>query len=74
MVGDLAVGSIRAISNLFRLATTANTLITLASLASILARVADGTSIAIVGVDTTQSATVNGNDIVDNNVARTTVV
>lgn len=74
MIGNLAVGSIRASANLLRLTTTADTLVTLASLASILAGVADRTGVAIVGVDTTQSATVNGNDVVDDNIAGTTIV
>jgi hypothetical protein len=65
--------AIRPRPNLGRLRATGVTLVTIAVLALVLARVADLAGIAVVGVDTAQNTSVDGDRVLDDNVARTAV-
>lgn len=71
--GTLAICSIKARSNLCGLGSTAVSRIPIAALTIILARIIDGAGVPIVAVDATDDPTIDGDDIVEYKVTRTTI-
>ncbi len=70
---DLAVSPIRPRTNLGRLGATVVTRIPVARLAVVLAAVGDDAGITVVGVDAAEDAAVDGDHVVDDDVAGTAV-
>ena len=71
---DLAVGAVRPAADLGGLSAAVVARVAVAVLAVVLATVGDDAGVAVVGVDAAQDAAINGNDVVQDNVARGAVV
>lgn len=69
----LAISPIEPRTNLCRLVSAGVACISIATLAIILAGIVDCASVAIVGVDSTNDSTINGDDVVEYKIARATI-